>query len=115
VRQVAHELEVLGAGEVLVDGGELAGEPDALADGLGIAADVDVHDLGDAGVGAEDRGEDAHGDRLAGTVGPEQPEDGVGRHGQVDAGQRPDGTEGLGDALGPDGGVVHGRHPVPYR
>lgn len=33
---MAHELEVLGAGEVLVDGGELAGEPDALADGLGM-------------------------------------------------------------------------------
>ena len=104
VREPADEAQVLAAGQVLVDRGVLAGEADALANGLGVAGHVDAEHLGPAVVGLEDGGEDAHGRRLAGAVGSEQAEHRAGRHGEVDAGQRLDGAEALGEALDPDGG-----------
>ena len=48
VGEVADEPEVLASGEVVVDGGVLAGEPDALAHGLGIGHDVDAEHRGPA-------------------------------------------------------------------
>ena len=78
VGEPADEAEVLAAGEVLVDGGVLAGQADALAHRLRVLGHVDAEHGGPPGVGAQDRGEDAHGGRLAGTVGTEQAEDGAG-------------------------------------
>jgi hypothetical protein len=79
------EAEVLAAGQVLVDGGVLAGEPDRVADLVGGGDDVVPQDAGLTGVRAEDRGQDPDGGRLAGAVGPEQAEHGSRRHGEVDA------------------------------
>ena len=75
VEQPPDVLEVLGAGQALVDGGVLAGQADP---GLGphrFGDDVDAVDERSSGVGAQERGEDAHGRRLAGAVGAEQADD----------------------------------------
>ena len=66
--------QVLPPGQVLVNGRVLAGQPDRSAHTLRVGCDVDpVHD-GPAGVGCEQRGQDAHRGGLPGAVGPEQPE-----------------------------------------
>src|SRR6185437_12696180 len=90
VVEPADHVEVLAAGEVLVDRGVLAGKPDDLAYGAGLADDVVPGDQGTARVGSQKRGEDADGGGLAGAVGPQQAEDGAGRHGKVDPGERGD-------------------------
>ena len=74
VVQAADHVEVLEPGEVLVDGGVLAGHADLSARFGGIGEHVDPGDDGRAGVGAQQRREDAHGGRLAGAVRPEQAE-----------------------------------------
>ena len=71
-------MDVLAAREVLVDRGVLAGQPDDVAHGVGLGDHVVAEDRGVPRVGAEDGGEDAHGGRLAGAVGPEQSEHGAG-------------------------------------
>ena len=90
VVEPADHVEVLEPGEVLVDGGVLAGEPDPAAYLGRVGQHVDAGDLGPAGVGAQQRGEDAHRGRLAGAVGPEQPQHGALGHLQVDAVERLD-------------------------
>jgi hypothetical protein len=45
-----------------------------------VANYVEARHLGVAGVGAQQRGEDAHGGGLAGTVGSQQPEHSARRH-----------------------------------
>jgi hypothetical protein len=75
--QLTDQPQVLLAGQVLVDRRVLAGQPDALADGLRVASHVDAQHRGQAGIRAEDRGEDAHGGGLAGAVRAEQAEDGA--------------------------------------
>ena len=68
VVQAPDHVEVLETGEVLVDGGVLAGDAD-LATGFGrIGEHVDTGDDGRAGVWPQQRREDAHGSRLAGAV-----------------------------------------------
>ena len=61
VEEAADELEVLAAGEVLVDRGVLAGEADRRADRVGLADDVVAGDGRAARVGAEERREDPDG------------------------------------------------------
>ena len=78
VVEPTHEREVLVTREVLVDRRVLAGEADATAHLVRVGRDVDPGDLGPAGRGLEDRGEDADGGGLAGTVRAEQTEDGAG-------------------------------------
>ena len=78
VVEPADHLEVLEAGQVLVDGGVLAGEPDALADLRGLADDVEARDARRAAVRREQRRQDPDRGRLAGAVRAEQPEDGPG-------------------------------------
>ena len=99
--------QVLPTGEVLVDGGVLAGEADALAHLVGLPDDVEPEDRGATGVGLEDRGEDADGGGLAGAVGAEQSEDGAGGHGEVDAVEGVHVAEVLHQTLGEDGGLFH--------
>jgi hypothetical protein len=64
--------------------------------------------LGPAGVGPEQRGQDADGRGLAGAVGPRDAEHGGRRHLPIDAPQGLGGTEALGEAFGGDG--EHGGH-----
>jgi hypothetical protein len=107
----AHHVEVLESGQVLVDGGVLAGEPDALPDRLGIGAHVDAGDLDRAGVGLEQGGEDADGRRLAGAVGPEQSEHGALGDDQVEPVEGGDIPEALDQPRGAD----HLSHGVSSR
>ena len=95
----ADELEVLAAGEQLIDGCVLAREPDHRAQLPGVGHDVVARDARDAAVGLEQRRQDPHQRRLAGAVGAQQ-----GKHlallgGQVDAGQRDRRSEALRDGL----------------
>ena len=86
--EAADHHEVLDAGQVLVDGGVLAGEADPGAQRAGVADDVEPGDAGAARVGLEERREDAHGRGLAGPVGTEDAEDGAPRDLEVDAVER---------------------------
>jgi hypothetical protein len=84
VVQAADQLEVLAAGEVLVDRRELAGQPDDRAQCRRVADHVEPGHPGGPGVGREQGGEDPHDGGLARPVGPEQPQHGPGRGDQVD-------------------------------
>jgi hypothetical protein len=53
VLQVSHQRQVLAAGEELVDGGELPGEPDRGADGVGIARNIVPGDADVSGIGRQ--------------------------------------------------------------
>ncbi len=68
VEQLADHDEVLHAGQVLVDRGVLPGQADRAAHLLGVADHVVAADPGRAGVGAQQRGQDADGGGLAGAV-----------------------------------------------
>ncbi|CAM5409959.1 hypothetical protein SGLAM104S_08989 [Streptomyces glaucescens] len=85
VVQVGHEEHVLLAGDQAVDGGELSGDTDRGAYGLGVGGEVVAGDAGLSAVGGDEGGEDLHGGGLAGAVGSEQCEDGPGRDVQIDA------------------------------
>jgi hypothetical protein len=75
VGETPHHADVLAPGEVLVDGGVLAGQADDLAHRLGFFHHVATQDGGPTAIGVQDGGQDAHGGRLAGAVGAEQAED----------------------------------------
>jgi hypothetical protein len=107
VVEPADHLEVLEPGEVLVDGRVLAGQADDLPDLLRPGEDVDVAHPDPAGVGAQQRGEDAHTRGLASPVGAEQAEHGALRHPQVDTVEGPHGPVRLHQCFGHDG-VGHG-------
>ncbi len=106
--QAGHQVQVLAAGQLLVDGGVLAGEAEAGPDRLGGGADVVARHPGAARVGPQQGGEDADGGGLAGAVGTEQAEDGAGRGVQVDPGEGLLGAEALGEPFGAQGGPVAG-------
>ena len=96
--QQPDDLEVLAARELVVDGRELAGQPDQLTHLLGVADDVvPVHERG-AGVGLQQRREDADERRLAGTVRAEEALDRPLGNVQVDVGERTRLAERLSDA-----------------
>lgn len=80
----------------------LAGDADGPADALRVAHDVVAADDGGAGVGPEQRGQDAHERRLAGAVGTEQRVDGAGGDGEVDAVEHAPAAEGLAEAVDAD-------------
>ena len=86
--EAADHLEVLEAGQVLVHGGVLAGEPDLLANLRWLADDVEARDARRAVVGREQRGQDPDGGRLAGAVRAEQAEDDCRLDAEVDARER---------------------------
>jgi len=77
VEQLPDEHEVLPAGEVLVDRGVLAGQPDLLADPVRIARHVEPGHLGKAGIGSQQGGQDAHRGGLPGAVRAEHAEHGA--------------------------------------
>jgi hypothetical protein len=104
VIEAPDHLEVLVAGEVLVDRGVLTCEPDVGAQLGRLGHDVEAGDAGAAPIGLEQRGEDAHGGGLAGAVRPEQAEDGALLRLEVDAVESDDVAVGLGQAGGGDCG-----------
>ena len=87
--EASEHPEVLAAGEVLVDGCVLAGEPDQAPHCLGLTRDVEPRDGRPAGVGTEQRRENAHGRGLARAVRAEQPEHRAFPHLEIDAVERP--------------------------
>ena len=111
VVQAPDQLQVLEAGQVLVDGGALAGQADAEAELLGVAHDVEAGDLGAPGTGEQQGGEDPHGGRLACAVRAEHAEHGAALDLQIDAPQRMDLSEVSDETLGEDDGSVSHRAP----
>ncbi len=113
--QASQQHQVLRPCQVLIDRGVLAGEADQTAHGVGIGADVVAEHARLAGVGRQQRGEDADGGGLAGAVGSEDPVHRPCGDGQV---QPVDGAglaERLGEAPGLDGGVRSGVHECSCR
>ena len=104
VEQAAEHLEVLPPGEDLVDGGELSGEPEQLANDRGLVHHVMPEDLGAPRVRSEQGREDANERGLPGSVRPEQSEDRSLRDVEVDTRERKRRAEALGHALDVDGG-----------
>ena len=79
--------QVLAAGQVLVDGGVLAGQADLSPQRSRVAHDVEAGHVPAAPVGRQQRRQDADGGRLPGSVGAEDAQHGAGRHLEVDAAQ----------------------------
>jgi len=103
----ADEDDVLPTREVLVDGGELAGEADAGPHRLGLMRNVvTVHGAGTA-VRAQHGGEHAHHRRLACAVGPEQAEHRALGDGEADALDRLHVAEVLLEVVGDDRTLCH--------
>jgi hypothetical protein len=88
---------------VLVDGGVLAGEPDAGAQRRRVGHHVEAGDAGAAGVGFEQGRQDADGRGLARAVGAEHAEHGAGGDRQLHAVERPRRPEGLHEPTHEDG------------
>jgi hypothetical protein len=114
VVQPAHHLEVLEAGQVLVDGRVLPGEPDRRAHRPGVADHVQPDHLGPPRVGAEQRGQDPDHRGLPRAVGAEQPEHGPLGHGQVHSVECGGGAEALHQPLDDDR-IGHAGHARPDR
>ena len=87
------ELEVLPAGEVVVQPEHVRRPAHPRAHRVRLARRVVPGDADLAGVGHEQGGEHQHQRRLAGAVGADQPGDLAGRRGEVDAADRLDGAE----------------------
>ena len=99
VEQLADQHQVLGAGQVLVDRGVLAGQADGLAHLRAASrATSKPPTRARAGVGPQQRGQDADGGGLAGAVGAEHAEHGALARGEVDAVERLGGAEALAQA-----------------
>ena len=108
--QPPEQVQVLAAGDVLVDRGQLAGEADVPADLVGIAHDVVAEHPRAAAVRAQQRREHLDDRGLAGAVGAQHRQHLAGAHGQVDPGQglhRAIGFPGTGEA-GKDGAGIRG-------
>ena len=102
VEESPEHLEVLTPGQQLVDGSELAGQSDLLADGRRLLCDVVAEDLGSARIRRDERGKDPDEGGLARAVRAEQPEDGSFRNLEIDSRQRLRFAEALRDPLDPD-------------
>ena len=106
--QPGDQHEVVRAGQRLVDGGVLPGQPDPGAHRRGFGDDVVAQHAGTPGVRAQQRGEHAHGGGLARAVRPEQAEHGAAADREVHAVERPGRPEALAQVLDLDDGVHAG-------
>ena len=114
----AEEDEILVAGQVLVDRGELPGEADPAAHRVGIGDHVEPEHAGAAAVGLEQRREHAHDRGLAGAVRAQEPVDRAAADDEVDAVDGAVRPEGLDQARRRDrrgGIVVHRRRSLAAR
>jgi hypothetical protein len=84
VVEPGEELQVLPAGEHIVDGRMLADQADPLADSVRPRHHVEPGHFGPAAVRPEQRGQDSHGRRLPGAVAAEQAVHCPLAHGQVE-------------------------------
>ena len=100
--QPGDQLQVLAAGQDVVDRRELAGEADRLADLRGLCDDVEPVHGSRAAVGPEQRREDLHDRRLARAVRTEEGEDAARLDFEVDASQDRDIAECLREFGDPD-------------
>ena len=106
--QRGDQHQVLASGEDLVNGCELPGEADRLADLGGLRDDVEAVHQARSAVSLEQRGEDLDDGGLAGPVGAEQGEDAARRHVEVDAAKHFEVAVRLQESGYPDGwGRVH--------
>ena len=110
VEQAGEQLEVLPAGQLLVDRGVLPREADRAAYGGGIKQDVVAGDGRLAGFGLQQRREDADCSGLARTIGTEDSEDGAFGNDKVDAVESDGVAVVLREPFGFDGVVGHGNH-----
>lgn len=101
--ELTDHLEVLPAGQVLVDRGELTGQADRAADRVGVPDHVDARDDRPAAVGAQQGRQAADRGGLSRAVRPEQAEHGAFGDIEVDAVQSPYVAEGLDQPFGIDG------------
>ena len=83
VAKVGHQLQVLGAGEQVVHGRELAGDPDDGPHPVRVGDHVVTGDPHGAGIGRDQGGQDADHRGLAGPVRAEQGQDRAFLHGQA--------------------------------
>ena len=104
LEQAPEHLQVLAPGQDLVDGRELPGQPEQLANRGGLAHDVVPEDLCSTLLRREQRGEDPDQRGLSGAVRAEQPEHCPLGHLEVDAGERDRRAEALGHSLDANGG-----------
>src|SRR5262249_45422443 len=88
VAEPADEEQILSSGEVLVDGGVLAGQSDQEPDRCRVGHYVVTEDRGPSRVRFDNRAEDAHDGCFAGTVGSEHTQRAARRDSQVDPVQR---------------------------
>ena len=102
VIEAPDHLEVLEAGQVLVDRGVLPRQADLRAQRRGVVLDVEPHHAGLAGGGREERRQDAHRGRLAGAVRAKQAEHRPALDAQVDSAERLHVLVRLGEAVGLD-------------
>ena len=109
VVQPSDELEVLEAGQVLVDRRALSREADPEPQLLGVAHGVQPVDLRSAAGGREQGGQDPDRGRLAGPVRPEQPEHRAGLDLEVDPLERLDVAEVLDERFCADDHIAHER------
>jgi hypothetical protein len=108
--QAAEHAQVLAAAEHLVERRVLARHADATTCLVGMAQDIDAGHGRLAGIGTRERRQDAHGGRLAGTVGAEDAEDRPLVDAEVESAEGVRLAEGLVETLGVDhrsGGLRH--------
>src|SRR6266702_2187556 len=109
--QLGVEAQVLLGGEVVVQGGVLEDQADAPPH-LGLALDhVEAGHAGAPRARPQQRAQHRDGGRLAGAVGPQEPEGLAGRDAEAHATDGLDLVEPLDQALGLDGGGAVGRGP----
>jgi hypothetical protein len=102
VVEPADHLQVLEAGEVLVDRRVLAGDADALPDPGRFGHHVGTGDRRSSSVGSRQGGQDRHGRGLPSPVRTEQADHGALGHSEVKAVEGPHGPVGLHEAPGLD-------------
>jgi hypothetical protein len=114
VVQAAEHLQVLPPGEVLVDGGVLAGQADPSAELVGPPGHVQAGHLGRALVRGQQCGQHLHRGGLPRAVRAQEAEDGARLHGQVNAVQGDHVAERLPEPSGHDGRAARGRDGVAH-
>jgi hypothetical protein len=111
--QAPEQDQVLPAGEVLVDRGQLTGQAHGAAHRVGVGHDVVPEHPRTAGLGLDQGGQHADHRRLAGPVRPQDAVDGALGHGQVDAVDGTRGAERLDEAGRLDREWCLHRHRTP--